>query len=146
MLVSPRSTRRILPLLAFVYSLTACGPKPPRKQIDKQGESVASWAATAEMVATAWLQGDVPTDYARQTLQSGAKQVQRARTSLAKVAAGDSLAQAAEQEYGRLAERLTRMTDALQQNDRRTLAQSIDQLPNEAQRIRALRERSRPGS
>ena len=146
MLVSPRSTRRILPLLAFVYSLTACGPKPPRKQIDKQGESVASWAATAEMVATAWLQGDVPTDYARQTLQSGAKQVERARTSLAKVAAGDSLAQAAVQEYGRLAERLTRMTDALQQNDRRTLAQSIDQLPNEAQRIRALRERSRPGS
>ena len=146
MLVSPRSTRRILPLLAFVYSLTACGPKPPRKQIDKQGESVASWAATAEMVATAWLRGDVPTDYARQTLQSGAKQVQRARTSLAKVAAGDSLAQAAVQEYGRLAERLTRMTDALQQNDRRTLAQSIDQLPNEAHRIRALRERSRPGS
>lgn len=146
MFVSPRSTRRILTLLPFVFWLTACGPKPPRKQIDKQGESVASWAATAEMVATAWLHGDLPTHYARQTLQSGAKQVERARSSLAKVAASDSLAQAAVQEYGRLADRLTRMTDALRQNDRSTLAQLADRLPNEAQRIRALRERIQPGS
>ncbi|HEX6616635.1 MAG TPA: hypothetical protein VF046_10045 [Gemmatimonadales bacterium] len=146
MFVSPRSTRRILTLLPFLFSLTACGPKPPRKQLDKHGKSVASWAATAEMVATAWLRGDVPTDYARQTLQSGAKQVERARSSLAQVAAGDSLAEAAVEAYGRLADRLTRMTAALQQNDRSAVEQSTDRLPSEAQRIRALRGHVRPGA
>jgi hypothetical protein len=144
--VSPRSTRRILTLLPFLFPLTACGPKPPRKQIDEQGQSVASWAGTAELLATAWLRGDVPTAYARQTLQSGAQQVEHARSSLAKVATGDSLAQAAVEAYGRLADRLTRMTAALQQDDRSFLEQSTDRLPSDAQRIRALREHVRPGS
>lgn len=146
MLVAPSSTRRMLTLLSLGIALTACGPKPPRKQIDEQGNSVASWAATAEMVAAAWLRGDLPDHYARHTLQSGAQQVERARASLARVAAGDSLARAAVREYGRLADRLGRMTAALQRQDRSALSESTDQLPNEARRIRALRERSRSGS
>jgi len=146
MLARSRSIHGTLALISVALALTACGPKPPRRQIDAQGQSVASWAATGAMVAAAWLQGDVPAHYARQTLQSGAKQVERARSSLAQVAAGDSLAQVTVQAYGRLADRLTRMSDALQQGDRSALEQAIRQLPNEARRIRTLRERSGPGS
>ena len=45
---------------------------------DEDRERVVSWVATARMVAEAWNASSVPTAYARNTLETAAREIRRA--------------------------------------------------------------------
>ena len=103
---------------------------------------MASWAATAEMVARRWSAGDVPTAYARNTLMQGAQQIRSAARKLARAPQpAGPVAQAARERYGQLAARLARIGDAVGKDDRGEVARLSAGLPTIEWQINQLRGR-----
>ena len=127
-------------LMSVAACLSACGPKPACQQVESSGRSVSSWAATADMVARRWIEGDVPTSYARDTLTQGERQVQQAAATLQEAPDADPAALA---RYEQLAVVLARMDRAIGNDDARGLARLAGILPAIGRHIDALRTRCR---
>lgn len=128
--------------LACLMGLAACGPQPACKQIESTGRSITSWDATAQMVARRWIAGDVPTAYARNTLEKGAQQVRSAAMKLARAPApADPVAQVARARYEHLAAMLSEIDAAIGKNDKATVARIAAGLPPIKQHLGALRTR-----
>jgi hypothetical protein len=59
-----------------LVALLAAGCQSPREKAGDALKSVASWAATSAMVGRSWLGGEVPTVYAKQTLDAAEQVIQ----------------------------------------------------------------------
>jgi len=129
-------------LLLSLTGLYACGPKPACRHIESNSRSMHSWAAVAEMVAREWGRGEVPTSYARHTLQKGGQQIRRAAAKLDQASApADPVAQAARARYGQLAALLARIGEAMGKGDRGQVAMLAARLPALDQQLGELRDR-----
>lgn len=60
---------RLSSLLLLLNLLTACSSQSSTDKLAKELQTVKSWTATAHMVADAQIHGDVPTAYAKHTLE-----------------------------------------------------------------------------
>lgn len=141
--VAPTCFRRVWPLAWLTWiaaCLSACGPKPACQQVENSGRSVASWAATADMVARRWIGGDIPTSYARDTLTQGEQQVRQVAASLQKAPDADPVALA---RYRRLSVVLAQMDQAIGKGDTSGLTRLAGTLPAVGRQIDALRMRCR---
>lgn len=125
-------------LVGAALTLAACSAKPACQQIASKGRSVASAAATAQMIAERWIAHDVPTSYAHNTLRQGAQQVERATVGLEM--APDPAPQALAR-YRRLAAVLVAMNRAVKQGDAAKAGRFADALPGLKQQIDHLRAR-----
>jgi hypothetical protein len=121
---------RLRPLLGLWIgtALAACGPRPACRQIESSGQSMVSWAATAEMVAQRWTAGDVPTAYAHNTLTKGAQEARRAAAKLGQAPAAP-VAREAQARYAELAVRLARIDAVIADDDGRAAAGLAAGLP-----------------
>jgi uncharacterized metal-binding protein len=63
--------------LLLLTLMTACSGKSEADKLTKELQTVTSWAATAEMTGEAWIQGNVPTAYAKQTLSTAQKKLHK---------------------------------------------------------------------
>jgi hypothetical protein len=102
-------------------------------------QAVASWAATAHMVCEAWLNGAVPTHYARRTLQTAQQKLQKEADTLEQSSSipGDRLAKALEQ-LQNLEAMVDEMREAVQTGDRASLGQQINQLAAEEEALKTF--------
>ncbi|MBH8565572.1 hypothetical protein I8748_25935 [Nostoc sp. CENA67] len=63
--------------LLILILLTSCNTKTTADEISKEIQNVFSWAETANMVGDAWVRGDVPSKYAKQTLKKAHDELQK---------------------------------------------------------------------
>ena len=129
----------LLVSLALLTVLTACGAQSSADDLATELETVTSWAATAHMVGDAWINGTVPTAYAKQTLEAAQQSLQEEMDTLAQGSTVPSdrrtklleTLQSLEQTVGQMA-------TAVEQEDRAALTQQMQQLSTEEQTIGTL--------
>lgn len=128
-------------LLILCAGLAGCSGGSQCKQVESQGQSVASWAATAQMISKHWSASDLPTQYARKTLSQGEQQVRRSAGTLERASERDPTAAPALSAYKRLANILGEMVQAVDRNDRRTVKALTSALPKLHEQISDSRSR-----
>lgn len=134
---------RAWPLFCLI-GVGACGPKPACRQIEDKGKSVASWAATAEMIAQRWDAGDIPAFYAHMTLAKGEQQIRSATMKLEQAQNGNAArVMAARARYRQLAATLSRLDAAIAKGDRSESAGLAARLPAIGKQLGALRDQCR---
>lgn len=116
--------------------LTACNSKSSAEELTKELEKVSSWAATAHMVGEAWIRGDVPMTYAKQTLKTTQKEVQKETDKLSKSSIPQR--QNVLKPLQRLQNTIGQMSTAVEQKDRTAIATQLKQLSTEEKTIRSL--------
>ncbi|MCU6566712.1 hypothetical protein, partial [Klebsiella pneumoniae] len=62
--------------LLLLTVLSACSGTEANK-LTKELQTASSWAATVEMTSEAWIQGNVPTAFAKQTLSTAQKKLHK---------------------------------------------------------------------
>jgi phosphoglycerate-specific signal transduction histidine kinase len=128
---------RIGSSLLFFTLLTACSSQSSSDKVVKEVVTIASWTHTAQMVGDAWIHGNVPTSYAKQTLSQAHEKLQKEAQKLAKIHATQEHPQILQQ-LKQLETTLTQMSKAVERNDRAVLSQQMQQLSTEAQPIDKL--------
>ena len=124
----------------------ACCTRSPADQLKTELQTVASWTATARMVAEAWLKGSVPRAYTAQTLLAAEETLQdEARTIQGQQADG-----AAELRVSLLGRTqsiglvIGQMRAAVESRDDQALARLLKQLAAEEQAIKSLAGGAQP--
>lgn len=141
---SPRRSLQLLGLLTAATFPTACSPKNPCNQIKSTGQSVVSWAATAQMVAQRWAAGNIPTAYARNTLAKGAQQVRRTAANLGRSPTPASpVARSARARYEQLADTLAAIETAIARDNTTAVAGLAARLPILRQQLGGLETQCR---
>lgn len=130
--------------LLLLTLLTACSGKS-EADITKELQTVTSWAATAEMTGEAWIQGNVPTAYAKQTLSTAQKKLHKQTERLAHTSYDPRQRRTILELLGRLESTVAQMSTAVEQKDRTALAlldaditQQLQQLSSQKQSIKTL--------
>ena len=75
-------TRRAIATAVLI--VVAAGCKSPEKKAAEQLKTVDSWAATAQLTGQSWLDGSVPTVYARQTFEAAKSAMRQSEQRLAR--------------------------------------------------------------
>lgn len=70
-------------LIWMLGLLTACGTQSADAMLKSELQTIRSWEATVRMAGEAWVRGDVPTPYLRQTLTTAQDELQGALATLA---------------------------------------------------------------
>ena len=123
-------------LMLVLVCMTACGTSSPDEEVTTELQTIASWAATAHMVADAWTRGAVPTAYAKQSLQTAQQTLQdEAQTFSQSPAATTQRGAALLQALQQLERMLGMMAQAVEREDRALLATQIAQLTVEEQHL-----------
>jgi hypothetical protein len=131
-----RLCRSLLWLAALCF-LTACGSQASADTRAAGLETVTSWAATAHMLADAWLAGAVPTAYATQTLEQGQhalRQKLRTRPASSPAETRPQLLEYVQE----LEHTLGQMQAAIARHDRAALTQQLEHLAYVKHTIMAL--------
>lgn len=124
-------------LLLLLTILSACSNKSPAKELSKHLQTVTSWAATADMTGEAWIGGNVPTVYAKQTLQKAQQEITKETTTIKKLASSQNNQQLLEQ-LKSLNQTVAQMSTAVEQENQTVLAQQIQQLLIKKQALSTL--------
>jgi hypothetical protein len=102
-------------------------------------QTATSWAATAHMTGEAWLNGAVPTRYARRTMQTAQQALSEEKRMLEQSPSitGDRLSKALEQ-LQQLEATVEEMQAAVQTGDRARLGQQLNQLATQEQTLKTF--------
>jgi TolA-binding protein len=120
--------------------LTSCS-NHSSAQLSKELQTVTSWAATANMVDHTWIQGAVPTVYAKQTLQTAQQELQKEISTLREPQSFTATKQnrvALLEHLHRLQQILEQMSTTVDQGNSTAMPQQLRQLSMEAQKIDML--------
>lgn len=116
--------------------LTACSNKSSKEQLANELQTITSWSATAQMVGEAWVRGAVPTVYAKQTLSTAQQELQKETDTLAQLSIPPTQRPTLLENLQRLDQTVGQMSTAAQQTDRTGMAQEIQKLALEKQKIK----------
>lgn len=131
-------TLRLFSLLFLLKLLTACSSQSSTNELAKELQTVKSWAATAEMVGDAWIRGNVPKAYAKQTLEKTQEELKNETDTLSKLSIESSQRDTVLEQLKRLENTVGQMSKAVEQKDQKLIAQQIQQLSLEEQMIDKL--------
>lgn len=130
--------------LLLLTVLTACSGTEADK-LTKELQTVSSWAATAEMTGEAWMQGNVPTAYAKQTLSTAQKKLHKQTETIAQLSYDPKQLSRILEHLQLLESTVAQMSTAVEQKDRTALArldaditQQLQQLSSQKQSIKTL--------
>lgn len=124
--------------LLLLTLLTACSSKSSVDELTKELQTVNSWAATAQMVGDSWIRGVVPTAYAKQTLSTAQKELQKETGTLFKASIAPSQYRTILEHLQRLQSTVGDMSKAVEQGDKTALAQQLKQLSTQKRTISQL--------
>ncbi len=131
--------------LLLLTLLTACSGKSEADKLTKELQTVSSWAATAEMTGEAWMQGNVPTAYAKQTLSTAQKKLHKQTEAIARLSYDPTQLSRILEHLQLLESTVGQMSTAVEQKDRTALArldaditQQLQQLSSQKQSIKTL--------
>ncbi|MBD2448249.1 hypothetical protein H6G76_13950 [Nostoc sp. FACHB-152] len=71
--------------LLMLTLLIACSRSTSNEDFKKEKRNVSSWSATAQIVGNAWIQGNLPNQYAQQTLHKTQIELLKAREKISKI-------------------------------------------------------------
>jgi hypothetical protein len=128
---------RLSELLLLLSTVTACSTQPSTAHLAKELKTVKSWAATAHMVGDTWVQGSVPSAYARQTLQTAQTELQNESKTLAKVAPVGQRASALSTLH-QLDQTVGQMAAIAAQHDKAAMSSHLEQLSIQEKAINQL--------
>ena len=116
-------------LTGLLLILTACSRSPHDKLLEAL-ETIQSWTATAQMVGEAWQQGNVPDQYARQTLIKSQQEISKAMKGLSAPPAS----------FQKLQQAIQKMTVNVEQHNKTAITTSLRIISIEQQQLDALAE------
>lgn len=123
--------------LLLLTSLAACSRQSSADEVAKELKTVESWTATAETVGDAWIRGNVPVAYAKQTLTKAQEELHKEADKLGKNAAAKASTDMQEQ-LKLLEDTVGKMSAAVEKKDSQAMIQQIQQLSTQEQRISKL--------
>ncbi len=132
--------------LKFVSSLlmltvSACQSNDSKAAIAQEATTVKSWAATAQMLGEAWVQGSVPQVYAKQVLQKTTQELDKeAKTIQKEFADQPQLPQQVQQ----VQQAVQQMSQAIEQQNPAAIAQPLHQLAATQQQLDRLSQSAAP--
>jgi hypothetical protein len=129
---------RLSSLLLLLNLLTACSSQSSTDKLAKELQTVKSWTATAHMVADAQIHGDVPTVYAKHTLEKAQEELKHETDTLSKLSIAPSQRRTVLEQLKRLEDTLGQMSKAVEQKDPQAMIQQIQQLSTQEQTINML--------
>lgn len=125
-------------LLFVILFIASCSSKNSPEELTKELDTVSSWAATAHMVSEAWIHQAVPTNYAKQTLKTTQKQLQKETDKLSELSISPKQRRTVLEPLEQLKTTVSQISAAVQQKNRSGVATQIKQLSTEEQSIRLL--------
>lgn len=124
-------------LLLLLTILGGCSSKSSSDELNKELQTVQSWAATAHLVGDTWLRGDVPTAYAKRTLSTTQKELQNELNNLSQKAPPQSRSTLIAQ-LQRLQGTVQEMSKAVELKNSTAMKQQIQELSTEEQALGKL--------
>lgn len=120
--------------LLLLTVLTGCSGTEADK-LTKELQTVTSWAATAEMTSEAWMQGNVPTAFAKQTLSTAQKKLHKQTETIAQSSYDPAQRRTILEHLQSLESTVGQMSIAVEQEDRIAIAQQLQQLSIQEQTV-----------
>ena len=133
--IKPLQVKGMLLLLTL---LTACSSKSSGNDFAKELETVTSWVATAQMAGEAWINGNVPTVYAKKTLSKVRKRLHSETDTLAHSSTDLRQRSDVSRNIERIESTVGQMSRAVEQKDRNALAKQLQQLSTQQQTLTTL--------
>ncbi len=124
-------------LLLLLTSLAACSNKSSTNDLAKELETVMSWAATSQMAGDAWIHGNVPTAFAKQTLSKAQTKLHEETDTLAH-SSNPTQRRTILENLQRLESTVSRMATAVEHEDHTVMTQQLKQLSTQQQRLSSL--------
>ena len=124
------------PLLLLII-LTACS-STSADELTKELQNVTSWAATANMVGDAWIHGNVPTAYTKETLSTAQKNLHKEKETLSHSSIDPMQRRMIVENLQRLESIVSQMSKAVEQKDYHAISQQIKQLSNQEKKLSTL--------
>jgi FlaA1/EpsC-like NDP-sugar epimerase len=121
--------------LLLLTLLSACSSKSSTSKLTKELQTVTSWAATAEMTGDAWIRGNVPTVYAKQTLSTTLEKLHKETEKIAQSSSDPTQRRTILDHLQRLESTVGQMSRAVEQKDRTATTQKLRQLSTQKQTI-----------
>jgi membrane-bound lytic murein transglycosylase B len=124
---NPRSwTARSLPAL-LALAVCACSAAPAERA-DQEAKAAAAAAATADLVASEWMRGAVPEDYAARTISAAQARIDDVQRQLRDRAASDATLSLESITLKQLAAILSDLRSSLQTSDRGGVERALGDL------------------
>ncbi len=124
-------------ILLLTLLLAACSGQSGQGNISKDLQTVQSWTSTAYMVGDVWQRGQVPTEYAVQTLEAANSNLKQEQSLISGPGQGDQ-ARELVQKLPAVIEIVNRMTEAVRRGDHGDLGQALQQLAAQEQSLDQL--------
>lgn len=71
--------------LLVLTLLMSCNRSTTKEDLKTEMQSVSSWSATAQMIGSAWLNGNLPNKYAQKTLKKTQTELLKTRNNIANI-------------------------------------------------------------
>lgn len=114
-------------IASLLLLLSACDRSPDEK-LNKALQSIKSWSATASLVGAKWQQGEVPDDYAQQTLAKSQQEITQETQDI-------TIPTTLQQPVQQMQQTLGKMEKAVDQDNRKAIAPLLQTLSKEQQQI-----------
>jgi hypothetical protein len=111
--------------VVFVVLLAACTHKTPEEKLLDRVDSSISWIATLQFAGEEWLANSVPTSFIRASVKAAKKDMQNATAAIERSPARRELRDALRAQLDAANSAAVRMKDAVEKNDRRSVAALI---------------------
>lgn len=135
----PEGTR-LIPIVV-ILSITACNSQPTSQKLSQEIETVSSWAATAHLTGESWLNQDVPTIYAKQTLEKSRDELKKETKTIRKIAASSNQS-SIQNQLQQLQSTIASLATGIDQQDRQAVTQSLRELSNQEKALHSLSEQT----
>ncbi|HEX9406535.1 MAG TPA: hypothetical protein VF975_04410 [Thermoanaerobaculia bacterium] len=130
---------RHLAFCAFLL-LVACSHKTPDQQLLEEADPLASWAATLQFAGEQWLANGVPTSFVRATAGAAEKAFEKTNKAISESHARQELRHAITQQLDIMHAAARDLKQAIEKNDRRTVAESVKRLAAVSAALQKLEE------
>ncbi|BCL34487.1 hypothetical protein [Nostoc sp. MS1] len=129
--------------LLVLTLLTSCNNSSSKEDLKKEIQSVTSWAATTGMVGNAWLQGNIPSKYAQQTLDKAQTEFIQEKNKISQIQAQTTIIKSCQSliinNVAQLANQTAKISQAIKQNNHLLAQQELTELDSELQKLHQLR-------
>jgi len=132
---APGSVLKALLTILLVLLSNACTSSDSATKLEKETNTIISWAATAQMVGEAWHAASVPRAYADRTLQSAQEAIEKEKRAIQTLSISPDTRSRLSGNIESVGTALAQMRSAVKSGDHAALASYSEQLGSKAQEL-----------